>query len=456
MLSSALLALSLASRVFAQQAGTSETETHPRLTWQRCTRSGCTNVNGFVSLDANWRWAHAVGGYTNCYTGNEWNSTACPDNEACAKNCAIEGVKYQETYGISTSGNELTLKFVTKHQYGTNVGSRVYLMASQSRYEMFNVVGKEFTFDVDVSKLPCGLNGALYFIEMDADGGMGKYSTNKAGAKYGTGYCDAQCPHDMKWINGKGNVEGWAPHPDDENAGAGEYGACCPEMDIWEANSEGNAYTPHPCTYSGSGAYACRGASECGDNGPTRYDGVCDKDGCDFSAYRMGNPSYYGPGKTIDTTKKITVVTQFIGSGSTVSEMKRIYVQNGRVIQNSNVNIAGMDSVNSITDEFCDQAKQAFGDTPDFQAKGGMNGMASSLAKGHVLALSLWADFYAKMLWLDSAYPLDRDENEPGIKRGDCPRDSGDPHELIENSPDATVKFSNIKFGDIGSTFRAQ
>lgn len=43
----------------------------------------------------------------------------------------------------------------------------------------------EFTFDVDVSNMPCGVNGALYFVKMDADGGMAKYPTNKAGAKVG-------------------------------------------------------------------------------------------------------------------------------------------------------------------------------------------------------------------------------------------------------------------------------
>ena len=63
--------------------------------------------------------------------------------------------------------------------------------------------GQEFTFDVDVSNLPCGLNGALYFVAMDADGGLAKYPDNKAGANYGTGYCDAQCPQDIKFINGK-------------------------------------------------------------------------------------------------------------------------------------------------------------------------------------------------------------------------------------------------------------
>jgi len=38
---------------------------------------------------------------------------------------------------------------------------------------------------------------------MAADGGMSNEPTNAAGAKYGTGYCDAQCPHDVKFMNGK-------------------------------------------------------------------------------------------------------------------------------------------------------------------------------------------------------------------------------------------------------------
>ena len=37
---------------------------------------------------------------------------------------------------------------------------------------MFKLKNKEFTFDVDVSELPCGLNGALYFVEMEKDGGL--------------------------------------------------------------------------------------------------------------------------------------------------------------------------------------------------------------------------------------------------------------------------------------------
>lgn len=69
--------------------------------------------------------------------------------------------------------------------------------------ELFKLKNREFTFDVDVSNLPCGLNGALYFVEMDRDGGLSEYTNNKAGAKYGTGYCDSQCPQDIKFIDGE-------------------------------------------------------------------------------------------------------------------------------------------------------------------------------------------------------------------------------------------------------------
>ena len=97
----------------------------------------------------------------------------------------------------------MTLKFVTTNSNGKNIGSRVYLLESESKYQMFNMLNQEFTFDVDMSQLPCGLNGAVYFVAMDPDGGMSRFSGNKAGAKYGTGYCDTQCPHDIKFINGE-------------------------------------------------------------------------------------------------------------------------------------------------------------------------------------------------------------------------------------------------------------
>ncbi|KAJ3480676.1 hypothetical protein NLJ89_g12267 [Agrocybe chaxingu] len=230
-------------------------------------------------------------------------------------------------------------------------------MASEDRYEMVKLLNREFTFDVDVSNLPCGLNGALYFSEMEADGGLSRFSSNKAGAKYGTGYCDSQCPKDIKWINGESNSVGWTASATDPNGGSGNFGTCCNEMDIWEANSISTAFTPHPCTVQGQ--YRCTGA-EC--NTPTeRYNGVCDPDGCDFNSYRLGDTGFYGPGKTVDTTKKFTVVTQFISDNGSANgrlkEIRRIYVQDGRVIQNSKVNVPGISAYDSISEEFCTAQK---------------------------------------------------------------------------------------------------
>ena len=112
-----------------------------------------------------------------------------------------------------------------------------------------------------------------------------------------------------------------------------------------------------------------------------------------------------------------------------------------------------MDVVDSITDEFCLQTKVAFGDPDDFGEKGGLRGMGESLKRGHVLVMSMWDDHDANMLWLDSNYPLDKDPSTPGVNRGPCPTDSGDPVDMESNYPDATVNYFNVKWGPIGSTY---
>jgi cellulose 1,4-beta-cellobiosidase len=102
-----LLLLPFVVSVYSQQAGTLQAEVHPSLTWESCTGAEvCTTVTGSVTLDADWRWTHGVGGDINCYTGNAWNTTLCPDPIACAQNCALEGATYSN-FGITTSGNSL-------------------------------------------------------------------------------------------------------------------------------------------------------------------------------------------------------------------------------------------------------------------------------------------------------------------------------------------------------------
>jgi len=397
---------------------------------------------------------HTTSGYTNCYTGNLFNATVCSSGTACASGCALDGADYSGTYGIASSGNAVTLKFVTTGGSNTNVGSRIYLMETDTSYKLFKLLNKEFTFDVDVSNLPCGLNGALYFSQMDADGGMSKFPTNKAGAKYGTGYCDSQCPRDLKFINGVANSDGWKADSNSANSGTGTYGSCCNEMDIWEANSVSAAYTPHPCKSAG-GQTRCTG-TECGATSSSRYGGFCDPDGCDFNSYRQGDATFYGKGLTVDTSSKFTVVTQFITADGTdtgtLSEIKRFYVQNGKTIPNSSSKVSGVTG-NSITEAYCTAQKSVFGDTNEFASQGGLKTIGQGFGTGVVLVLSVWDDYSANMLWLDSTYPTTKTAADPGAARGTCATTSGKPQDLEKNNANASVTYSNIKFGPIGSTF---
>lgn len=83
---------------------------------------------------------------------------------------------------------------------GASVSPRLYLLQENGvNYEYLHLTGNELSFDVDLTKLPCGMNGALYLTEMSETGGRSQL--NPGGATYGTGYCDAQCYADP-FING--------------------------------------------------------------------------------------------------------------------------------------------------------------------------------------------------------------------------------------------------------------
>jgi cellulose 1,4-beta-cellobiosidase len=223
-------------------------------------------------------------------------------------------------------------------------------------------------------------------------------------------------------------------------------------MDIWEANSISNALTPHPCDIPAQ--TRCSGNSCGGTYSTDRYGGTCDPDGCDFNPYRMGNHTFYGPGSTIDTKSKFTVVTQFITndgtSTGTLTEIKRFFVQNGKVFPQSSSNVAGV-SGNSITGGFCTAQKKVFGDTDDFTKHGGLAAMGTALAQGMTLVMSVWDDHAANMLWLDSTYPTD--STAIGAARGSCATTSGVPSDVEANVPNSSVTYSNVKVGPIGSTF---
>jgi cellulase len=396
LVASALVAV--ISTVAAQQIGNYTPEVHPQLpTWKCTTRGGCVQQNTSIVLDYGYRWIHQVGAYNSCTASGGVNTTLCPNEAECAANCAVEGADYAG-YGIKTSGDALTLnQYLDNNGTISNASPRVYLLGANGDYEMLKLLGQELRYDVDVSTVVCGENGALYLSQMDPTGG--RSATNPAGANYGAGYCDAQCPVET-WRNGTLNTAG------------ADY--CCNEMDIWEANANATALTPHPC------------------EGET-----CDKSGCGFNPYAQGDTSYYGNGGTVNTLKPFTVITQFFTNDNTttgtLTEIRRLYQQNGKTIPNAvSTATAGLDS---ITASWCTKESAVSGTV------GGLTTMGQALGKGMVLVFSMWNDNTQYMNWLDEG------------TNGPCSATAGDPTTIEAQTPGTYVTFSNIRWGDIGSTF---
>ena len=225
-------------------------------------------------------------------------------------------------------------------------------------------------------------------------------------------------------------------------------------MDIWEANAISEAFVAHSCAVGQQ--TRCEGV-DCGDTAKgERFKGVCDKNGCDFQTYRLGNTSFWGSGSgfAIDTTRKMTVVTQFITVDGTDSgvlkEIRRFYKQGDTVIQTPALAVGGSGSYNSLSTDYCTAEAKLFNDGTNFLQKGGMSSMDAAMEKGMVLVMSLWDDHEANMLWLDSTYPVNG--TKPGDARGTCPTTSGVPKDVEQKYPSSHVTYSNIRFGEIGST----
>lgn len=193
--------------VAAQQVGILNPETHLKLDWTKCsTDQTCQKIQGQVTLDANFRWLHQVDSYRDCYSYGRWNTLTCNSNDNCTESCAIEGntvAGYANTMGIKAINDSITLRYRTAENFYVNVGSRVHLMETKEKYQMFTLLNNEFTFDVNLSTVGCGINAALHFVAMDEDGGKAKFAGNKAGAEYGTGYCNSHCTRSQRFVGGK-------------------------------------------------------------------------------------------------------------------------------------------------------------------------------------------------------------------------------------------------------------
>lgn len=431
--------------VVACQSLDNTTEVHPKLTTYKCTTDGgCVSQNTALVLESSQHNIYQLNNPE--YNCGEWgsaaNATICPDQETCQKNCIMEGISDYTTRGVYTNGSDLTLFMLSAN--GTEYSPRVYLLnEAEDAYELLHLTGQEFTFDVDMSKLPCGMNSALYFSEMEATGGKDLSNIPVAGAPYGTGYCDAQC-YTTPFVNGLVSTSFCllAIKPFERlqrflsiqtQANTNGSGICCAELDIWEANSRATQFAPHTCNQTG--LYMCDPQSgECGASG------VCDKNGCSMNPYKMGHPEYYGLNMLVDTSRPFSVVTQFPaanGSGLELTSYKRLYIQDGTVIEMPTVNINGVEQ-NTMGDDYCTAQGAS-----KYMDLGATKGMGESMSRGMVLIFSLWWDSSSFMQWLD----------QTSSGSGPCNATEGNPAVIEAIQPDTQVTFSQIRWGDIGSTF---
>eukprot|EP00948_MAST-09A_sp_MAST-9A-sp1_P003454 g3454.t1 len=307
------------------------------------------------------------------FTIQECTQTACKrvDKRIALDSASNHSSGTDELIIIDSGKEAMTLKYG-----GPQVGGpRVYLIEENGVNEntLFNLKGNEFSFDVQLSSMPCGFNAALYFVGMNV---------NRGAAEEGTDYCDAQ-------------------------AVAGTF---CSELDLFEANLVAQQFTTHACVPDC--ASFNKNEQKCQGNGSPST--VCDQSGCGLNPFRYGpgttyniennNEKWYGPGShfNLDSSQKFTVVTQFNTNdeatedeGSTLNSITRFYIQNGKRIDlptlyvlppTDGQHMRGFENP-SITSDFCADIYDRWNGNGGYAP---LSEMGNNLDNGMVLAMSAW------------------------------------------------------------------
>lgn len=196
----------------------------------------------------------------------------------------VSGGAYAAGYGGNVSSDALTLE----HNAGFSILSECVDSWTPESFNRLAFAGKTFSFRVDLSRVGCACNLALYLI---ATPGLDEFGVPNPGQD-GDFYCDA-------------------------NEVGGQW---CPEVDIMEANTHAFQATPHICDPPNEkGHYA-----------------NCDRGGCGLNTRDM--PGSYGPGAsfTIDTTKEFEVHTSFPMEDGVVMAQRTVLQQGERQLSLDN------------------------------------------------------------------------------------------------------------------------
>ena len=436
-----------------------------------------------VSLDANYRWK-----YKNEYDQDFQTTVNCDQckgihnqepteqtevlTKNCPNSCKIKSLSKTgadnsyEKYGITGGNvsNSIKLKYMfdsSKANEGQwrQGGSRVYLTelinsqdetSGTSRYfpiRLGTSGQEEISITLDVSKVPCGFNAAVYLVAMDLSPGLKLHDC-------GVGYADAQCPTDLA-INADGITAGAAL------GGPEQISHCATELDLFEVNREASAFTMHACDENTGGVHSmCRDGQSCNER--------CDSNGCDWNSYRLseqtqdpdGARSIFGTGSSndIDTTQPFTVRTWYDKEANSWNQK---LIQGEVSVSVPEVTFqTGTSSTehNSTTDDFCDAFDTHLGGNGAGNLHtmfGGNQRMVDAQNEGYVLVLSIWTEdnnANPPMQWLDGT---EGDSNAPGAVRGRCSSDPwtwGTSPLTVDELMEIEVTYSNIKIGPIGTT----
>jgi cellulase len=90
---STLLTLALAGAHIVNAQASGSADAHPGLTTYKCTTAGgCVSQKTSVVIDYQYHWIHSpTGTQASCTTNSGVDSSLCPDQATCDKNCVIDG-----------------------------------------------------------------------------------------------------------------------------------------------------------------------------------------------------------------------------------------------------------------------------------------------------------------------------------------------------------------------------
>ncbi|KAF4344250.1 exoglucanase type C [Fusarium beomiforme] len=321
-----LLAASLFAATDAQRACEGIEEVHPPFNWHDCYGDSCFERYAAVVLDSKLRQIDCCNG-----SRNTLQRAACKkkNKDQCPVDCCIHGADYG-AHGIFTNGTDLTLDVGASHPNTPKDLIRVMLMKDENHYEWTQIIDpwdSEYTFDVEVRDVPPGYKARLSLHWMWEKGNMDKKKGDKAGAKYGTGYCDAHCDQGQRFVMGRANYDGWEPSQTDPHLGTGHLGACCIHLVLWEGNTHSTDFGHYPC--DPRGPHMCKGIK-------CKMD--CYSVGCTWNPNGKDQKPFYGPGKTntIDSSRKFSVVNQWFSTQKPMQPVmtRRVmyYIQDGKLI----------------------------------------------------------------------------------------------------------------------------